>query len=413
MTFFASEPPKLGRRPSKLPPQERLQHLKKPSAAPVAGGNLTVPGGAQAYEPPKMDKPLPSVHESPGPAPLPPTLRPGTGTGPVNGQGHRQSEYTPPINSPPPSSLFPGRPLTSPLQQPSNSSSFSIPGHHSRPSLSNGYDFSQPPPHPGHSPPRLSHSPPRQNPYLSEPPPPRDSRPSFFPSPNIVVDSTPPAPSPYNYNTSNDGSGYSSPQRNSPRHSPPQLPPPSISTGAPSFPSVSAQRPPPNFYPPQPTSSPYPPPESNYPPSQPGYPQPQSAYSPPSQPGYPVPGPPQFPSHYPTFHVQPQYTTYGHIPPPTGPGQRPFFVREDSVDEFPDPALAQRYSSPLPLPSKKKPPRGSSPFPVPTISPPQHPVPNTYSPNAEYERENQWRREQEERDEEIARRLDLELNLGG
>jgi len=35
-----------------------------------------------------------------------------------------------------------------------------------------------------------------------------------------------------------------------------------------------------------------------------------------------------------------------------------------------------------------------------------------YSPNADYERELQ-RREQEERDAELARQLDLELNLRG
>jgi len=38
---------------------------------------------------------------------------------------------------------------------------------------------------------------------------------------------------------------------------------------------------------------------------------------------------------------------------------------------------------------------------------------STYSPSAEYERELQKRREQEQRDEELARRLDLELNLAG
>ncbi|KAF9647133.1 hypothetical protein BDM02DRAFT_3098559, partial [Thelephora ganbajun] len=35
MTFFASGPPPLERRPSKLLPQERLQHLKKLSKAPT------------------------------------------------------------------------------------------------------------------------------------------------------------------------------------------------------------------------------------------------------------------------------------------------------------------------------------------------------------------------------------------
>ena len=70
----------------------------------------------------------------------------------------------------------------------------------------------------------------------------------------------------------------------------------------------------------------------------------------------------------------------------------------------------QRYSSPLPLPADGKVPRSSSPFPVPSVSPPSV---STYSPSAEYERALQRKREQEERDAELARRLDLELNLAG
>jgi len=70
-----------------------------------------------------------------------------------------------------------------------------------------------------------------------------------------------------------------------------------------------------------------------------------------------------------------------------------------------------RYSSPLPLPADGRQPRSSSPFPVPSVSPP-HPGVSMYSPNADYERELQ-RREQEERDAELARQLDLELNLRG
>ena len=72
----------------------------------------------------------------------------------------------------------------------------------------------------------------------------------------------------------------------------------------------------------------------------------------------------------------------------------------------------QRYASPLPLPGDMNTLRSNSPFPVPSI-PPQHSSASTYSPSAEYEREMQRKREQEERDAEYARRLDVELNLGG
>ena len=414
MTFFASgpqpqsQPQSLARRPSKLPPQERLQHLKKPGLAPSAGGKLTVPGSAQVYEPLKMDKPLPSVHESPGPAPLPSILRPGTGHV-VNGHGRRSSEYTSPINSPPPSSLFPGRPPTSPVQQPNNSNAFRIPGQHSRTSSGSGYDLPYSASRPNNSPPRSSYSPPRQSTYALDPAPQSDSRAGFFPSPQIVVDTTPPAPE--HFNRYNSESSYSSPQPSPPRHTPPQFPP---SSGAPGFPSLPSQQAFQSFPPSQSTSLPYPPPQSNYPP-QSGYPQPQSTYPPPPQPGYPMQGPPQFPSNYPTFYTphQDPYQTYEHTSPPPGPGHPPFFGRRDSVGDFPDPALAQRYSSPLPLPNNRNSPRSSSPFPVPaTVPPSQHPVPTPFSPSAEYERQLQSRREQEERDEEFARQLDIELNLG-
>lgn len=447
MTFFSSGPPPLARRPSKLPPQERLQYSKKHSAAPVTGGNLAVPGGAPVHEPgpPKKGNSLLSVYEppAPAPAPTPSTLRPGTGLGIVNGQERHSSGYTPPINSPPPLSLFPGRPSASPvqqpnIQQPNSTSPFRIPGQDSRTSSVSGYgsSYSSPlpghspprlsysPPHPahtpprpsyspprsGHTPPRPSYSPPRQNPYLTDPVPQSDQGSTFFPSPHIVVDSTPPVP----YDTFNSVSSYPPPRNSPPRHSPPisQPLPPSITTGAPNFPSVSPQ---PSFHPPQPTSSSYPPPQSNYPPSQPGYAQPQCPYSPPSHPEYPGQAPPQFPSHYATFNDQPQstYTPYGHTPPAPGPGQRPFFGRGDSVGEFPDPGLTQRYSSPLPLPNDRKQSRTGSPFPVPAVPPPQHSVSSTFSPSAEYEWELQSRREQEERDAELAKRLDFELNLNG
>ena len=131
MTFFASGPPQLERRPSKLPPQERLQHLKK-SSAPSANGRLAAGASyTPGYSPPKNDKPLPSIQESQGPAPLPSILRPGTGTGKVNGPGGRPDGVTSPTNSRPPSSLFASRPSTSPIQQPNNASPFRVPGQHS------------------------------------------------------------------------------------------------------------------------------------------------------------------------------------------------------------------------------------------------------------------------------------------
>ena len=70
----------------------------------------------------------------------------------------------------------------------------------------------------------------------------------------------------------------------------------------------------------------------------------------------------------------------------------------------------QRYSSPLPLPHDTKPPRSTSPFPVPSV-PFSRPTASPYGPSADYERDLQRRREQEERDEEMARQLDFELNL--
>jgi hypothetical protein len=415
MTFFPSGPPLLERRPSKLPPQERLHHLQKPSTAPTAGGNLTV-AGAQAYgsSPPRNDKPPPSVQGSQGPTLFPPILRPGTGPAKASGQESRPDGYTSPINSKPPSSLFPSRPPTSPVHQPNNASSFKIPGQHSRPSSSSGYSPSYSPPHPGHSPPRLSHSPPRQsklehNPYISDPVPPGNPGSGFFPSPQIMVNSTPSDPASWNPFTN--GSNYGPPQP-LPQASQQSSPPISTYPGGPSFPSASPQHPPP-FHSPQ-STSPYPPPQSTFSPPQSGYPQPQSTYPPPSQPGYPAQAPPQFTSHQSTYPAQHQgtYPMYGHASPAPGPGQRPFFGREDSIGELPDPVLTQRYSSPLPLPNGPGEWRSSSPFPVPSMSP-QHPTANPYSPSAEYERELQRRREQEERDLELARQLDLELNLRG
>ena len=416
MTFFASEPPSLDRRPSKLPPQERLQHLKKPSKAPTAGGNLTVAGAyAHGYSPPRKDKPLPSVQETQGPTPFPSILRPGTGLARANGPESRPDGYTSPINSRPPVSLFPSRPPTSPVHQPNNGNPFKTPGQHSRLSSGSGYSSSYSPPHPGHSPPRLSHSPPRRstlehNPYVSDPAPPANQGSGYFPSPQIVVGSAPPDPA--SWNPFGSGSGYSPPQP-PPQASKPPSPPIPTYPGGPSFPSAPPQHPPP-FHSPQSTSPHYPPQQSAFSPPQSGYPQPQSTYTQPSQPGYPVQAPPQFPSHqsmYPAQH-QSAYPTYGYTSPTQGPGQRPFFGREDSVGELPDPALVQKYSSPLPLPNDTGPWRSHSPFPVPSVSPP-HPTASPYSPSAEYERELQRRREQEERDAELARQLDFELNLRG
>ena len=441
MTFFASGPQPLERRPSKLPPQERLHHLKQ--GAVPAGGKLTVPGGANVHHqstlppqvyhqstlPPQVHhqstlppqvQPLPTVLESKGPEPLPPNLRPGAEHGPPNGHGRRASEYSLPVNSGPPPSLAPGRP---PAHR--NDSNPFRAGQHTRAS-SDGYNIPYTPPRESYPPPRPSYSPPRhsQNSYVSEPAPPSNPGSGYFPSPYITVDSTPPEPTPYNSFSS--GSSYGPPQHSPPRHSPPQVssPPISIHAGTPSFPFVSPQPPSPNLHPPQ-SSSPYSVPQSTYPPSQPGYPQPQSAYPqpqstypPPSQPGYPIQAPPQFPLHQQSFHIQPQgsYGAYDHTSPPLGPPHRPFFPREDSVGELPDPSLVHRYSSPLPLPNDGKQSRSHSPFPVPSVppvAPPPHPTPGPYSPSAEYERELGRRREQEERDAELARQLDFELNLGG
>ena len=411
MTFFSSEPQSLDRRPSKLPPQERLHHLKK---APLAGATLPVVG-AHAYgsSPPRKDKPLPPVQVSQGPAPLPSTLRPGAGPAQANGPEIRSNGYTSPINSRPPSSLVPSRPSASPVHQPNNANPFKNSGQHSHPTSGGGYSSSYSPPHPGHSPPRLSHSPPRQstlgyNPYISDPAPPSNPGSGFFPSPRIVVDSTQPDSTSWDPFVS--GSNYGPPQP-PPQVSHPPSPPIPTYPGGPGFPSVSPQHPS-HFHSPQ-STSPYPPPQSAFSSSQPGYPQPQSTYPQPPQPGYPVQAPPQFPSHqstYPTQH-QSTYPTYGHISPVPGPRQRPSFGRGDSIGELPDPVLVQKYSSPLPLPNDTGPWRSSSPFPVPSVSPP-HPIAGPYSPSAEYERELQ-RREQEERDAELARQLDFELNLRG
>lgn len=408
MTFFAAGPPSLERRPSKLPPQERLQHLKY-NKAPTAGGSLAVAGAhAHGYSPPRNDKPAPPVQISQGPAPLPSMLRPGAGFDKANGQGGRPDGYTSPINSRPPSSLFPARPPTSPAHQPNNASPFNIPGQYPPTPPGHKHSFSHSPPHPGHSPPMPSHShsPPRQskpehNPYVSDPAPPSNQGSSFFPSPQILVDSTPPDPAPWNPFGS--GSNYNPPQLVA---QPGQ--PMSTFPGGPTFPSVSPQQPPPGIHPTQQRSPTYPPPQSPFSPPQPGYSPPQSTYQPPSQPGYP------FPPHQSTYPGQHQgtYPTYGHTSPAPGPGQRPFFGREGSIGEVADPALMQRYSSPLPLPYDTNSGRSTSPFPVPSVSP-SHSTTGPYSPSAEYERELQRRREQEERDAELARQLDHELNLRG
>ena len=452
MTFFASEPPQLARRPSKLPPQERLQHLKKPSGAAISGATLTVAGAHynpvyhnSAHSPPKQDKPLPPIQESHGPAPLPSILRPGPGPGKVNGPGSRSDTLTSPVNSrPPPSSLHAGRHPTSPIQQPNNTNPFRVPGKHSPTSSGTGYDSSYFPPtghspprvghspphighspphvghspsHSGHSPPRVSHSPPRmsyspprrqshieQNPYISDSVPPSNPGSGFFPSPHIMINSSPPEPAPSSYHQ------YPSPTGYSPPHPPARGSPP-ISTypGAPGFPSISPH--PPTFSPPPSTSQVYSPPQPAYPPHQPGYPQPQSTYPPP-QPGYPGQTTPPFPQHQSTYpQHQGTHPMYVNSTPVPGPEQR-FFRREGSIGELQDPSLMHRYSSPLPLPPGGISHRTSSPFPVPSVPHP-HPGPNTYSPSAEYERELQRRREQEERDAEIARQLDYELNLRG
>ncbi|KAF9790660.1 hypothetical protein BJ322DRAFT_406224 [Thelephora terrestris] len=417
MTFFASGPPPLERRPSKLPPQERLQRLKQSAAPVTAGGNLAVPGGANFHQssPPK-DKPLLTVHEfeAPGPS-LPPTLRPGTDFGVSKGHGRRSSEYTSPVSSRPPPSLAPGRP---PAHR-NDSNPFRNPGLHGRTQSGGGFSSSYSPPRESNFPPSLSHSPPRQsrpeyNSYVSEPAPSSIPGSTYFPSPYVT---TPPEPTPYNGFTS--GASYSPPRHSAPLHNPPQTLIPATSTHnhTLSFPSVSPRPPSPQFHPPQ-STSPYSVPQSTYLSSQPGYPQPQSTYPPPPQPGYPMQAPPQFPSHHQTFHAQPQgaYTAYEHLSPPLGSAQRSFFVRQDSVGELPDPSLSQRYASPLPLPNDGFSARSHSPFPVPTVppvAPPPHPVPSPFSPSAEFERELQRKREQEERDADYARQLDFELNLGG
>ena len=383
MTFYASGPPPLKRRPSKLSPQEKLQPLNGHSRVPTVGEKVAV-AGAQAQEtsPPKKDRPLQAIQESQEPPPLPSILHPGS----KHDQGGLPDEHTAPADRPPPSTSFAGRPPTSPVvQQPSNTNPFRIPGKYSPLSPCTGCGRPRSP-HLDYSPPTPSHSPPRQsnldyNPRVSDPAPGSTPGSEFVLSLRITVDSTPPGPR--SYDPSIAGSGYSPPH---PAIHMPQLPSQPISSypGGPCFPSASPQLPS-NFPPSQSTSFIYPPPRSDDHPAHPEYPQPESTYPPLAQSEYPDQAS-SFLPHQSTYPPQPQstYPMYEHTPPAPGSGLQPFPGGEWSVGESPDPARVQRYSSLSPLLNDVRSSWNSGlTFPVTPTSPPHSSV-SVYSPGAEY-----------------------------
>ncbi|KAJ7164012.1 hypothetical protein C8R43DRAFT_1233068 [Mycena crocata] len=432
MTFFTNAPAPVGltapkaqlqRRPSKLSPAERLarppltapntasaakhRQQQDPYGQPANGylGPSPPHSRTPSTSPPRTGRqsPLPPLPE--GNAPAPNTLTPG------RGQGLPQHV---------PSILRPRNPKSSPTPIPRPTSEYSgvvpPPDHGYAPeSPPRGYtpvvpasnstydDAYVPPPHEpqrwgsNHSPAEFS-----------------------FPVPSLGGAREPTVEYSAPYNPS-PPAGYGAPGGRDRHGSTSSFTPPASFTPppAPSFqPQPPYQQQPSSFQPPpQSFQQPFqqPPQQPPFPPQSPVYQQPPPTFQPPAA----------FQHSPPTFQAappfQPPASSFHHQPPPA-----------NKSNELPDPYLLARYQSPLPLPpgadnpprqrtsshaGGQAPPAESKPAPAP---PSKATPPSTQSnpDNArlqalrQVEEEAARRRAQEEKDRELARQLDRELNLG-
>lgn len=443
MTFYAAgPPPALTRRPTKMKPSERLKRPDKAYAYPVTSpphenSSLPATGHPQRHDPRnaasrsvsphyKRDAlpPLPEEATAATAASVPSILRPGKpnkspspGRGPGAVQqplpsnfspGHsRNPSLTPPSQGhSPPKSLMPALPQALQASSPRHSISVGAGASDLPPSLQHGR-----PPRPQsqlYDRPHQNHS---QPPYNAYPP---NSNLTPTPAPAPV-----PTPTPYEYSNSNSNhtqepvSSFSFPTPDASIYSPPA----SESPYNPPQPSIPAYNPPPASIPQ------YNPPPSNVPTY--SYPPPQAPYFP------PVPqfstGPPV--SHFSQAQAYPPqqaparpYSYYGPPPP------------QESNFDLPDPFKMERYKTPLPLPdeplgaysSKRTHKHSTSASEAGSSA--SHKTDKARSDAAKkkkdeedkalalaMEREEEERkrrlREQEEIDLEIARKLDMELNL--
>ncbi|THH21267.1 hypothetical protein EW146_g236 [Bondarzewia mesenterica] len=394
MTFFAAGPAPLNRRPSKFKPSERLsrpdqptythQRLQPSSTKPSPHSSPNLQPRPHQTSPPSQHLALPnsrtpsrSPHAKASELPLPP----------LPDDAGQKPKVVPSILRPGPQRA--PQSLSETLPVPAE-----VPTHTRYPELP-----ASPPVAGGYSPPSTVGSPPypaHLTPTYQSFPPAANQRPASYHSYD-----TPPLPQPPHAHRHAQSVSFQSPAQSSYA--------PSFATNpqAPLAPNY-ASHPGPN-YASRPTTTYYPP-ASNGAPAAPSYTSP-SSYNPPSvQPpaiypsasfSFPIPQMRDYPSH-----------SYHQGQPPLPPS--------DAANDLPDPYLQQRYQTPLPLPPS--PPLASTtphlgmPESVhahsPGIPQPVHtPAPE---PTAEeiVERRRREQREQEERDAELARKLDLELNLG-
>ncbi|VDB88532.1 unnamed protein product [Peniophora sp. CBMAI 1063] len=183
-----------------------------------------------------------------------------------------------------------------------------------------------------------------------------------------------------------------------------------------SYPPQSQTPQPPGAYPTAPSHSTSTPPAGfHFPTPTPNYSTPPANYSsPPPQQGYNGP-------HGGFYGPPPAGRGYGYNP--SQYGQPPRVPSRASSNDLPDPYLEKRYQTPLPLPGSPPttgrvpsyvPPAVSAPAPasvpaVPRVDPGEVAAREM---QARLEAADRARREQEEKDAELARRLDQELNIG-
>ena len=270
------------------------------------------------------------------------------------------------------------------------------------------------PPVPSHimaqSPPPVSHA----QPYAANPGPVPSARPhSTSPGPGIS------APPTYQYVTTSGSVSPTPPYAATPPLSAPPYSAPTNSIPPYQPPTGPVLSPPPQSSTPSPHAPPYIPTQnptfslSTSPPPMRSH---SPAYAPPPAPAFPVPSIPV-----------PQSPAYFESAPPT-----PFSPPEEP--DLPDPYLIRRYQTPLPLPPGAPRPQphrtnpDKRPKPEPTL--PSSATARSSARRGEGRTENEderaarefqrleeesarARREQEERDAELARTLDMELNMGG
>ncbi|KAF7312078.1 C2 domain-containing protein [Mycena indigotica] len=436
MTFFASTPAPAGhglsvpkpnssnlqRRPSKLSPAERLSRPPQSEILPLVNQqqdqrrhpSQSPPSSKQpSPSPPRLgrESPLPPVPEQQSSPPVPGSLTPGRPRPAVQGNTlglspGGQEGAAPGLTPHVPSILRPRNPKSSPTP---------IPG------------------------PRVE--------YSGVVPAPESGYDSDLPA-RAYTPVVPPADTPFGWNNDDN-----------------QTAPSNFSFPVPSL--SGTQSPPVNYTPSPPngsgpsTPAPYPPP------SQPPTLQHQTSYPPPTQPAY---QPPSQPSSYPPTPYQPPPTFQSPPPPSFTPAPPGAFPPTTNGQDLPDPYLLKRYQTPLPLPPGAQNethhrPRTTShatqvqPAPAPTapslpVKPPQQqppppsqqqqqskptPVAHVNPDNARIQalkqveeeaarrraqekRDHEFalkqaqvedtRKAQEERDLELARQLDRELNLG-